>query len=249
MLKSARWTAALLIAASGGFVGSAEAGDGWTTDLTIYGWFTGIEGEIRAPAFGLGANGSLTPRDVLDNLEGALFAKLEAWNGRYGLVFDLVSADLGFDGVTPVPAPAAVRAETSLTMATAVLGWRVSQTAETIFDLFGGLRYVSFSVDATVGPPILVRGGVSENWVDPVIGLRAIRQLSPRFGVQGLVDVGGFGVGSDLILNAYAGGRYTLTENLTAEFGLRYIRIDYSTDLLDSETDFWGPALGLTYRF
>jgi hypothetical protein len=160
-----------------------------------------------------------------------------------------VSADLGFDLFTPVPAPAAVQAETSLKLATIAAGWRMLSTATDKVDLFGGLRYVSFKVDAAVGPPLSVRGDVSEDWLDPLFGVRAIHQVTPRFGVQGLVDLGGFGVGSDLTINAYAGGRYALNDRLTAEFGFRYIIIDYSVERLDTKTDLWGPAIGLTYRF
>lgn len=249
MKRTTATMAAILCVAAGGLAGAARADDGWKTDLTIYGWFTGIEGDIRAPAFGLGANGSLSPGDVLDNLEGAFFGKVQLWKGDYGLIFDLVSADLGFDGFTPVPAPAAVRTETSLTMATAVAGWRASTTDTTTVDVYGGLRYVSFKADAAIGPPLSVRGSVSESWVDPVIGVRAIHQLSTKLGLQGLLDLGGFGVGSDLTVNAYVGGRYALNGNLTAEFGLRYISVDYATERLDTKTDFWGPAIGLTYSF
>jgi len=66
---------------------TAQAGDDWTVDLTVYGWLTGVEGGIRAPALGLGANAALSPRDVLDNLEGALFGKLEFWGPAFGLTY------------------------------------------------------------------------------------------------------------------------------------------------------------------
>jgi hypothetical protein len=46
--------AAVLCVTAGGRAGAARAEDGWKTDLTICGGFTGIEGDIRAPAFGLG---------------------------------------------------------------------------------------------------------------------------------------------------------------------------------------------------
>lgn len=249
MRQMKRLTTAVALVLTCGLDGRATAEGAWTTDVTVYGWFTGIEGDISAPAFGLGTSGTLSPRDVLDNLEGAFFAKVETWNGDFGLVFDLVSADLGFDLFTPVPAPAAVRAETSLALATIAAGWRVLSTDSDEVDLFGGLRYVSFKAAAAAGPPLSVGGDVSEDWLDPLFGIKAIHQVTPRFGIQGVVDLGGFGVGSDLTINAYAGGRYALNDRLTAEFGLRYISIDYSTERLDTKTDFWGPAIGLTYRF
>jgi hypothetical protein len=249
MTRTTVIVAAVLALNASGLAGAAHAEDGWTTDLTIYGWLTGIEGDIRAPAFGLGATGSLSPRDVLDNLDGAFFGKVELRNGDFGLILDLVSADLGFDGFAPVSSPVSVRTETSLTMITAVAGWRASRTESTTVDLYGGLRFVSFEAVTSIGPPVSVSRGVGEDWVDPVVGIRAIHQLAPRFGLQGLFDLGGFGAGSDLTVNTYVGGRYSLNESLTAEFGLRYISVDYATDQLDTKTDFWGPAIGLTYSF
>jgi hypothetical protein len=45
-------TTVVVLALGGGLVETAQAEGAWTTDVTVYGWFTGIEGDISAPAFG-----------------------------------------------------------------------------------------------------------------------------------------------------------------------------------------------------
>ena len=76
----------------------------WHYVVTVYGWFTGIEGRVRARATDGETNISLRPSDVLDRLEFAAFGAFEARRGRLGLIIDAFYAGLGASQ-TPPAAP------------------------------------------------------------------------------------------------------------------------------------------------
>ncbi|HET6408075.1 MAG TPA: hypothetical protein VFG14_09355 [Chthoniobacteraceae bacterium] len=75
-----------------------------------------------------------------------------------------------------------------------------------------------------------------DDWWDPYIGLRARYNLSPTFYFIGRADIGGFGVGSDLMWQAEAALGLQLTPSIHAEFGYRALSLDYDHDGLTYDT-------------
>ena len=63
--------------------------------------------------------------------------------------------------------------------------------------------------------------GLTEYWADPYIGFGGRYKLTKAFYLTGKADVGGFGVGSDLTVQAYGGLGYQATPNAYAELGFR----------------------------
>jgi hypothetical protein len=68
-----------------------------------------------------------------------------------------------------------------------------------------------------------------DNWTDPVIGLRGRFNLNKTFYLTAQTDVGGFGIGSDIAVEAYAALGYQFTRNIFSEIGYRY----YYDDIRD----------------
>jgi hypothetical protein len=66
-----------------------------------------------------------------------------------------------------------------------------------------------------------------DNWTDPVIGLRGRFNLSKAFYLTAETDVGGFGIGSDIAVQAYAALGYDITRNIFSEVGYRYYYDDF----------------------
>ncbi len=66
-----------------------------------------------------------------------------------------------------------------------------------------------------------------DNWFDPVIGLRGRFNLSKAFYLTAESDVGGFGIGSDIAVQAYAALGCQITRNLFSEVGYRYLYDDF----------------------
>ena len=66
-----------------------------------------------------------------------------------------------------------------------------------------------------------------ESWTDPLIGLRGRFNLSKAFYLTAETDVGGFGVGSDVAVDAYAAFGCQITRNIFSEIGYRYFYDDF----------------------
>jgi hypothetical protein len=66
-----------------------------------------------------------------------------------------------------------------------------------------------------------------DNWIDPLIGLRGRLNLTKAFYLTAETDVGGFGIGSDIAVEAYAALGCQLTRNIYSEVGYRYLYDDF----------------------
>jgi opacity protein-like surface antigen len=232
--------------------------EGWSQGaVTIYGWVPGIEGAQEGP------NGepivSLDSVGILDVLDFAFMGTAEIRRDRVGLVFDLEYADLGADGtargaIVPGADPASASVDTTLLMATGAVAYRVFEDDRTWVDVYGGLRFVNLDADFTVRVPALdfrASRSPSVNWVDGLVGLRGRAPLGDRFGLTGLVDVGGFGIGSssDLTWQVQATLDYSFTERFVGRLGYRYMSIDYDDSDLKLDIDLSGPLVGVTWTF
>lgn len=76
----------------------------------------------------------------------------------------------------------------------------------------------------------------SDDWWDPYIGLRARYNFTPKVYAIARADIGGFGVGSDLMWQAEAAVGVQLTTNMYAELGYRALSFDYSGNGLTDDT-------------
>jgi hypothetical protein len=66
-----------------------------------------------------------------------------------------------------------------------------------------------------------------DSWTDPLIGLRGRLNLSKAFYLTAETDVGGFGIGSDIAVDAYAALGCHITRYIYSEVGYRYYYDDF----------------------
>jgi hypothetical protein len=66
-----------------------------------------------------------------------------------------------------------------------------------------------------------------DSWTDPVIGLRGRFNLNKTFYLTAQTDVGGFGIGSDIAVGAYAALGCQFTRNISSEVGYQYYYDDF----------------------
>ena len=97
----------------------------------------------------------------------------------------------------------------------------------------------------------------NEQWIDPIVGVRTIWQLTPRWSFGAYGDVGGFGVGSDFswLANGLVGYRFDLLSEKDSKFlfGYRALYQDYSDGSGASKFE-WdgilhGPLFALAMEF
>ena len=105
-------------------------------------------------------------------------------------------------------------------------------TGPITLDAYGGARYTSLSIE--VDPANFPARERGQAWVDPIVGLKVVAPLCPKWEVQGWADVGGFGAGSDLTWSATAvlGYNFELFDHPATLFG-GYRGIGYGSSRSD----------------
>ena len=119
-------------------------------------------------------------------------------------------------------------------------------------DYTAGIRRWNLKIDAEIsGLPNL--RNTDNDWVDGIVGVRWINNLSEnwKFYVSGDVGTGG----SDFTASAVAGVRYTFNEWLDLDVQYKGLWVDYETgtantlDYFKYDTVTYGPMLGLNFKF
>jgi opacity protein-like surface antigen len=254
-------TAALLAASVLIAPGAARAQsllEGWSQgSLTFYGWLPSMQGAQEAPDGDPFVD--LDSADVLDALDFAFMGAAEIRRGRIGLAFDIEYTDLGADGTaerTLIPGvdPASAKVDTKMLMATGAVAYRFFEENRRWADVYGGVRAYNVESDFTLRVP--ATGGEESRdskvtWVDGIVGLRGHAPLGERFGVTGLADIGGFGIGSssDFTWQVQGTVDYAFTDRLIGRLGYRYLSIDRDSGDLSLDVDVFGPLIGVTWTF
>jgi len=94
----------------------------------------------------------------------------------------------------------------------------------------------------------------SSDWVDNVVGLCWMPQISENWHVILKGDIGGFGVASDFTWNLQGGFAWDATDYLTLVFQYRALSVDYNsgdvgtTERFAYNTITHGPLFGLAFR-
>jgi opacity protein-like surface antigen len=225
----------------------------WEYGGSIYLWMSGLDTALDTP---LGrVETELSFGDILDDLEFAAFAKLEARNGPWVLLGDINYSDLKSSLGTPGAVFAAAEVDTALTILSAYGGYAMIDRPDLRIEVGGGLRYYDLGIDASLTGS---SGGApdqslsfSENWVDPVVGARFTAPLSDRWIARGFADAGGFGIGdaSNLSWQVYVGAGYLINATWSVEFGYRHLSIDKDLKNATVEMDQYGPLVGVSLRF
>ena len=235
--------------------------NGWKFHVAPYMWFLSMEGDVTVNGQKSDVDASFS--DIWDELNIAGMVNFEARKDKWGFFGDAIAAHLGnptsVNGIKIDPT-------VKLAMLTAGgfyrLGtWALSDAAgkdgpAVSFDGMLGARYTYLDTRLDIKGFGSVSG--DESWLDPLIGARAIFDLSERWELSLQGNVGGFGVGSDFTWGAYGdiGYRFSLfSKKNNARFvaGYRVLYQDYSSGSGDNEfkwdVTLYGPVTGLVIEF
>lgn len=89
----------------------------------------------------------------------------------------------------------------------------------------------------------------ADDWWDPYVGLRARYNFTPAIYVIGRGDIGGFGVGSDLMWQAEAALGFQVTRSIFTELGYRALSFDYEKDGLTYDVITHGAQVTVGLNF
>ena len=239
-----RLTFACMAAAALTLAAAPSQAEGWSFVFEPYFMAPYMDGSTSVGP--VTARVSSTPSDVFSNLNWGAMGLFEVNNGKFGLVVDLTYMNLeaSRDGFIDT-----VGGHQGAYSATALL--RVEKHAEA----YAGVRVndlgVKISGTGPLGNPLAASGGKS--WVDPIIGMRVNLPLSRTVDLTMLADVGGFGVGSDISVQAWPSFGFRLSDSIRAKLGYRavYAKYDSGSGLGFFEYDVLthGPTLGVQFRF
>jgi hypothetical protein len=224
----------------------------WEGRITPYIWASGLDGEASVlpslPTVEVDDSFS----DVLDNLDIALMAAVEADNGKLYLRSDVFYASLTTEGETPLNLYSGAEVNTKSFNISASAGYVLFKEGGSQFNVFGGLRLWSLDNKLTFLPGTLPGTSFSADrtFVNPIVGASGEFALGKSISAQVSGSVGGFGIGGTHIehgmtanLNAYLGGGWG------ASAGYRYAYLDYEKNGFVYDVTQHGPFVGVFFDF
>ncbi|MES2476971.1 MAG: hypothetical protein V4640_14400 [Verrucomicrobiota bacterium] len=154
-------------------VPSASAVSPWTFEGSMYGWFTGLDGDIGVGGFNVGVDESFF--DIVDDLNMAAMLRFEARNGKWGAIVDGFYVDLGTSGTPPGSLYNNADVDLKQFIGELSVAYRVYEGPSGFVDIYAGVRYNSFSIDLS---GVLDQAGIQT--VSNSASARVIEQTEAR---------------------------------------------------------------------
>lgn len=217
---------------------------------SLYGWMSGLGVEAETPMGTVTSD--LSFRDILEDLDGAFFGAFEARRGRLILLGDLQYTVTKSSDPTPLGVfYSDIEAKTTLKIASAFVMYRQIDQPDLTVDLGAGLRHADVQLDLrlTAGTQPEFKKSTHDSWTDPVLVARFDKKLGNDWSINGLADIGGFGIGSTLTWQAMVGASYAFNDRWTARMAYRHMHFDRSNGSREYKLDLSGPVIGVTYNF
>jgi len=221
---------------------SAGADSDWHFALTPYLWLAGISGTTAIDGVEPPPIDNDTSFFSPKNLDLAAFMNFSGRRGAWGFTADALYISFS-DTYTVGP----------LATKFGISGWSLElsgtwQPASIDYiTLLAGARQVTLDVDLDLTPG--VSAGRQKTWADPIVGLQVRYPFADKWAVFGRADVGGFGAGSERMTNAWLGLAWNFGKHSSADFGYRYLALDFEDGGLVADVTARGYLVGLTYRF
>jgi len=259
------WMAAITVLFLFCCAGSAfaqESDDSWQFELTIYGWYAGIDGSLKYPVPpGSGGNITVDASDILDNLEMIFMGGFQAQKNRWLILADAIYMDIGSDanrtvlaGPAPgIPVNASVGLDLSSWVLSGGIGYELLRSDRGVLAVVGGVRYIGIDVDVQMGlhgplpfpRPPAERSQTVDNW-DGIVGAKGCITLNENWYLPYYADIGTGD--SDLTWQLFAGIGYRFGWG-NVRLGYRYLKYDLDDNKLLEDLELSGPLLGVGFQF
>ena len=241
------------------------AADKWQYELTIYGWLPTIDGSLNyslPPSDGNpGTSVSADAGDILDALNFTFMAAGVARYNKLSFGMDLIYMDLSNSSGTEIiigndpGEPVDIKGKLSLTAweVTGVVGYDAIQTKRVLMTPIAGFRYLTLDADLNIAidgplpptPPPAKLSDSADLW-DGIVGVRGAFLLNEKWYIPYYADIGAGD--SALTWQLYAGIGYMFHWG-DIKLGYRYLEYDMDEDELLQDLKFYGPLLGVGFRF
>lgn len=193
----------------------------------------------------------MSASDVFETLDGAFLGMYRGEGERWGVMIDVVYMDLKADGSGDGGAFSG-EVEVEQTTAIASATYRLSPTTQ----LMAGALYNDVSAGISLkGPRDRVREqSAGDDWVDPIVGVLFETPIGGgNWSFTGAAQLGGFGVGADLVTILTGSFSYRFNDWSSLDIGYRYLDFDYEDggglDRFKFDMKEHGPAVGWRFDF
>jgi hypothetical protein len=248
MKRIAPWSVALVLGAFAPLTQAQESTGDWQHTVFLYGMGAAIDGTATIGPVSLPVDVSIS--DLFDALRFGAMAAYRAENGgKWSYEVDATYMNLGFNANGPRNK---VRGELGTEQFTLMgtAGYKISDNFEGLLSLV--YFDLSTDIEVRVGQQ-RQRASSSADWIDPTIGLSYRVPFGEKWSYSLRGDIGGFGVGSDLMWHALTAFRHQNSELFSWFVGYRVLAYDYETgsgrnyeryDLTQQ-----GPLAGISFSF
>ena len=242
----------------------------WQFTFIPYLWLPSVD--ARATVQGKTQKVKLTFSDILDNFDlFGIMGRFEAWKGNWGLILDVLYADLDgdFRNSNPLIPNNPLINKLKVDIKQANVDFAVSyQLCKlplrkehhfpilTIAPIFGGrYTYLKQELTPTIKSVLTPKLGGSKDWMEPYIGSRIVLQITKKVSGSIRWDFGGFGIGSasTKTWNLAAAIGYRFSKRYQLGLGYQIYDTDYSNgsgnDKFGFDGRLYGPKIGLMYHF
>ena len=226
---------------------SPSASEGWQFQVVPYLWGSGVDGGVGIG--GRTADVDASFRNILDHLHFAAMGLVEAQRNQLVLLNDTIYVDVRGQRATPGPLFSGVRPEQKVFILTPEAGYRILSADGASLDVVGGIRLWHLNSELQFQPRVLpgINLQASRNWVDAIVGVRAMRELPRNWWARAYGDLGGGGSNFTYQIVAIAG--VDIHQRYALDFGYRYLSVDYDKDNFLFDTAMKGPLFGFTIKF
>jgi hypothetical protein len=216
----------------------------WEFDVTPYVWFANLSADISFLEQSVNVTAEF--KDVLKNLKMGVLLHAEAKKGNWFIMGDLVYLKISKDGSIDALS-LDTRLEIKQTVAELGVGYNLINSQDwLLIDGFAGLRYFAVINKIEVGSQDLLDKTI--NTTDPIFGVR-FRTVSDKWINSARIDVGGFGMGSEISWKANLIIGYKFSDLFSLYLGFQGYGIDYEKDDFGLDITTAGIATGFNFHF
>lgn len=243
----------LLLSAMGTYSAGVSA-DEWSYQLEPYLMVTSINGDATIGR----TNEAAVDVDfgtILDNLDAAAMVHFEAHHDSgWGVVFDYGFMDLGGNKTDGFAISTDVGVRQGVLELQALYRNKLS---DGFLDYFAGVRWWDNDIDVELnfsGLPSFDKE-VESDWIDPVFGVRWIRNIDDKWTFLAQADIGGFGLGSDFTSSVQSGVMYKISDLMTLDLKYKATLVDFEEGTKGQQGYFGydtvthGTVIGLAFNF
>ena len=241
----------VLLFVSPSFAQDKADDNSWDFTIAPYLMFPNMNGNVALGAINVDVSAGSS--DIFSNLDFGAMLYFEASNPKWTIIFDLLYMDLSSGGVTPF-----LSREVGVQMDQLAIASYGMYRLNSWMEVGIGGRYNSIgtTLDIASGEVILPgnKFSMDQTWFDPLIVARAIKQFDDsKWRIGMLVDIGGFGIGSDFAWQVNPTVGYRFSNLFEMALAYRWLSMDYNTgegiDYFLYDMTISGPEIGFLFHF